>query len=471
MNRRSVFIAISLALTVVTGLVYWHVRNFEFVLYDDPDYVTSNFHVLDGLTWHGFLWAFTAGHADNWHPITWLSHMLDAQLFGSGSYWPHMVNLLLHCVNTLVFFHVLQKMTGAIWRSAFVATLFALHPLHVESVAWISERKDVLSAFFFVLTISAYVRFVEELKARGGKQKRFYWLALSLFCLGLMSKPMLVTLPFVLLLLDFWPLQRCDVTQLFSFDPAGRRLVIEKIPFFILSVAASIITFLVQKNSRDVLARLTVDTRLENALVSYARYLAKAIFPRNLSVLYPYPDHWPLLAIAGAGGLLAVLTIAAIWTRRSRPYFATGWFWFLGMLVPVIGLVQVGEQSMADRYFYLPSIGIFIVAAWGGTDLMNRAHFPKFAIGTTGVTILILGALRTSNQLQNWRDSETLFRHAIAVTTNNYSAYIDLGSALSARGFDDKASECFNKAIDINPNSFDAYRSSRHCVCETGQDK
>ncbi len=224
MNRRSVFIAISLALTVVTGLVYLQARNFEFVLYDDPDYVTSNFHVLDGLTWNGILWAFTAGHADNWHPVTWLSHMLDAQLFGSGSYWPHLVNLLLHCVNTLVFFHVLQKMTGAIWRSAFVAALFALHPLHVESVAWISERKDVLSAFFFVLTISAYVRFVEESKARSGKQRRFYWLALSLFCLGLMSKPMLVTLPFVLLLLDFWPLQRCDVTQLFRFDPIGRRL-------------------------------------------------------------------------------------------------------------------------------------------------------------------------------------------------------------------------------------------------------
>ncbi len=224
-------------------------------------------------------------------------------------------------------------------------------------------------------------------------------------------------------------------------------------------MAASVVTFLVQKKSRDVLARLTVDTRLENALVSYVRYLAKTIFPRNLSVLYPYPDHWPLLAIVGAGGVLAILTVAAIWTRRSRPYFATGWFWFLGMLVPVIGLVQVGEQSMADRYFYLPSIGLFIVAVWGGTDLMNRAHFPKFAIETTGVTILVICALRTSNQLQNWRNSETLFRHAIAVTTNNYSAYIDLGSALSTEGFDDKASECFNKAIAINPNSFDAYNS------------
>ena len=457
-NGRGAFL-ISLGLAAAIALVFFQLRNFKFILYDDPDYVTSNFHVLNGLTWSGLIWAFTTGYADNWHPITWLSHMLDAQLFGVNPSWPHLVNLLLHVANTIILFRVFQKLTGAIWKSAFVAAFFALHPLHVESVAWISERKDVLSAFFFLLTIWAYASFIEELKSNGNKQKKFYGLALSFFCLGLMTKPMLVTLPFVLLLLDCWPLRRCDFASLIKLDQMGKRLIIEKMPFFALSAVASIITFLVQKHAREPLAQLPVSMHFENALISYVRYLGKSVWPVNLSVFYPYPDYWPWVAVIFAGGLVAALSFAAIWMSRARPYFATGWFWFLGMLVPVIGLVQVGEQSMADRYSYLPLIGVFIIAIWAASELTERLGLPQTVCGMIGAILLAGCALRASDQLQYWRNDELLFRHAIAVTKKNYSAYIDLGSALSSQGLNDDASNCFHTAIEINPNSFDAYNN------------
>ncbi len=492
---------LSLWLALATLAVYWPVRHHDFVNYDDADYVSANSHVQSGLSWANVAWAFTTGHASNWHPLTWLSHMLDYQLFGNSPGRFHLVNLAFHIANTLLVFLVLRRLTGAMWRSALVAALFALHPVHVESVAWISERKDVLSALFLLLTIWAYAEYAKrrgvgrqeagegrpKAEIRRPKEGRnpkaegrrasvkaneaadhasrithhaspfdspllYYVLALGLFALGLMSKPMLVTMPFVLLLLDYWPLQRLRLSTLNS----QLSTVLEKLPFLALSLGSCIVTFVVQRKGGAVSTSLTLWERLANALVCYVRYLGKMLWPENLSVLYPHPGHWPMWRVAACAALLLLLTAAVVLGARRRPFLAMGWFWFLGTLVPVIGLVQVGIQSMADRYSYVPLIGLFILVAWGVSEAIPPRSWraPVLAVGAG--LVLSACAILTFRQVQYWRDSEALFTHAVQVTEKNYLAYNNLGYYLSGKGNVDGAMENYRKSLAINPNYEDA---------------
>ena len=425
-RRRQWILCLLLALG--TLLVFWRVRSFEFLNYDDPEYVRENPVVQQGLTGAGVAWAMHASHASNWHPLTWISHMLDCQFFGLNPAQHHFTNLLFHVANALLLFLVLRKMTGALWRSFFVATIFAVHPMHVESVAWVSERKDVLSGFFFMLTIWAYVCYVER-KAGGKVGKResgksltrslshsltFYLLAVGFFALGLMSKPMVVTLPFVLLLLDFWPLQRVTSDE---WRVTGRKMVLEKIPFFVLSAAACVITFLVQKKEGAVssLQSLSVSNRVGNALVSYPRYVWKAFWPADLSPLYPHPGAWPFWMVAVSAAVLVAITILAIRLARRAPYLPIGWFWFLGTLVPVIGLVQVGIQSMADRYTYLSMIGLLFVITWGACDLARRWNFNGTILFFAGALAIVGCVAITLRQLPVWQNSISLYERVLAV--------------------------------------------------------
>ena len=334
---------VGLILAGITLVVYWPLVRYGFVNYDDADYFASNWHVQEGLTLESVRWALGTGFAANWHPITWISLMLDAEIFGARAAGPHFVNLLLHVANTVLVFALLRPVTGAFWPSAVVGGLFALHPLHVESVAWISERKDVLSTFFALLTLWAYERYAHH---TGSKRRWHYILALLFFALGLMSKPMLVTMPFVMLLLDYWPLRRMRVASARQAVLDLKRLAWEKIPFFALTAASCAITLVVQRGGGALrpLAAISIGARLENALVSYSRYIGKALWPANLAVLYPHPGHWPPGQVALAGTLLAAGCLVTLWTGRRLPFIATGWLLFLGALVPVIGLVQVGVQ-------------------------------------------------------------------------------------------------------------------------------
>ena len=445
-----------LLLVAATLAVYWPAIHGYFLNYDDPLYFTSNRHVLTGLTPGNVVWAFTTGHASNWHPLTWLSLMLDAQLFGKGPIGPHLTNLLLHAANTVLLFLLLRRLTAAMWRSALVAALFALHPLHVESVAWVTERKDVLSAFFGLLSLGAYARFVEEFKVQGSKFKVFFALSLLSFSLGLMCKPVLVTLPLVLLLLDWWPLGRVTSDR---WQVTGvARLVTEKIPFIVLSVISCLITFVVQQKGGAVVAltQFSLSERIENAFVSCARYLGKTFWPSALATPYPHPGHWPVGLVLLAVVLFAALCVAAIWWGRKFPFAPVGWFWFVGMLVPVIGLVQVGDQSMADRYTYLPLIGVFLVLVWGMGEVCVNWHVPKPAVIFLAAIMLAACAWRTRDQLGYWHDSGTFFRHALAVTQNNYVAENNLGTWLSSKGRIPEAMDCFRQSLKIKPGNADA---------------
>jgi len=473
---------ICLLLSLVTFVVFWPVNDFKFVHYDDPKYITSNPYVQQGLTRASISWAFNIGYASNWHPLTWLSHMLDVDLFGPGPAGPHRVNLLLHVANAVLLFLVLRGLTFAHWRSAFVAALFALHPLHVESVAWISERKDVLSTLFFLLTLWAYSRYAQWVARTqtvpSAIRSPFYLLALLFFLLGLMSKPMLVTLPFVLLLLDYWPLGRMPGLisqaakpwsvkfQLSTFLP----LVREKIPFFALSAIVCIIAILAQKtNAMSSLTNLPIETRVENAFVSYARYLGKMFWPADLTVLYPYPEQWPVVQVILAVVLVAGLCLAALWLGRKWPFVFTGWFWFLGTLLPVIGLVQVGIQSLADRYTYVPLIGIFIVLAWGGGAILTQRRCPRVMVGMIGLLILGACAIRTANQLRYWQNTDSLFQHAIAVTKNNWVAYNILGSYRETKGHPEESIEYYRRALQINPDNVDILNSLGNVLVRQNQ--
>ena len=367
LKKKSLLICLLLAL--VTLAVYWPVTSHQFIIFDDDDYITDNSHVTAGLTWPGIVWAFKTDHAANWHPLTWISHMADCQIYGVKPGGQHLTNVLFHIANTLLLFFLLKQTTGALWRSAFVAAFFAWHPLHVESVAWAAERKDVLSTFFWLLTLMAYARFVTLSKVQSQKSKVFYILALLLFACGLMSKPMVVTLPFVLLLLDFWPLERFPLSA-FRF-PLFFRLVIEKIPFFALSFAGSLVTYLVQKTNGAV-SGVSIFSRAESVLLTYARYISKTFWPADLSIVYPYRYSWPAIFVIGTALLLVIWSALFIYRAKKNPYLVVGWFWFFGTLVPTIGVVQVGAQSMADRYMYIPSIGLFIIVVWGANDLFNN---------------------------------------------------------------------------------------------------
>jgi tetratricopeptide (TPR) repeat protein len=445
---------IAVALAVVTLAVYSPVTSFQFVNYDDTDFVTANPHVQGGLTVEGFKWAWGSEVARNWHPITILTHMLDCQLFGVKPWWPHLVNALLHATNTVLLFGLCKRMTGAVWRSAAVAALFALHPLHVESVAWVAERKDVLSTLFWFLTTWAYIRFAEEFKGQGSRFKVFYGLSLLFFALGLMSKPMLVTVPFALLLLDYWPLGRMTTCV------SVRRLAVEKIPFFAMSAALCVVTFLIQQHGGAVqrLHDFPLGSRLANALVSYVRYLEKMFWPRHLAGLYLRSGQWPWWVAALSALLLLIVSALVLAQRRRRPYLAVGWFWYLGTLVPVIGLVQVGMQSMADRFTYVPLIGLFVILVWGGWELAAAWHLTRFAPVTTALALTTCAAL-TIHQEFYWKDSETLFKRMIDATPNNYMARYNLGNLYSKQNRTDEAISNYMAAIKGEPNYAEAHNN------------
>jgi tetratricopeptide (TPR) repeat protein len=462
---RSVFICLCLA--VVTAAVYWPVRHFEFTNYDDDVYVTENPHVQGGVTLRGVVWAFTTPHFNMWMPLTWLSCMLDCQLFGLNAGAHHLVNVLFHIANTLLLFTVLNRMTAAQWRSAFVAALFALHPLHVESVAWVAERKDVLSTFFWMLTMLAYVHYVEQ--PNGGR----YLLALGLCALGLMAKPMLVTLPFVLLLLDYWPLGRTRWAQ----SAIGVRkerslgyLLREKLPFIALMIPASIVTYWAEQRGGLIvlLDSLPVGMRVVNAVVSYVRYLGKAFWPVGLAAFYPYRT-WSLVVMCGAGAVLAGVSGAVIWRARRQPYLFTGWLWYLGTLVPVIGLVQAGTQSMADRYTYIPLVGLFIMVAWCLPHSLVEQRKPRMVAVATAAALLVSCAVLTGFQVRHWKNNETLFRHVLNVTKDNHLAHENLGRALLDQGKFAEATAEFAALLRIKPDSAPAHNNLANALAAQGK--
>jgi tetratricopeptide (TPR) repeat protein len=462
--------ALCLVLIGLIVVVFWPVGTFDYVNYDDGDYASANPHVQSGLSRANLIWAFTSGHASNWHPLTWLSHQLDCQWFGPRPGPQHLVNVAFHAFNAVLLLLVLQRMTGALWRSALVAALFALHPLRVESVAWISERKDVLSGLFFLLTLGAYCKYVRSRsEMASGERKPWFWYGLALLCfgLGLMSKPMLVTTPFLLLLLDYWPFGR------WSLDRAGLsalvRLTIEKAPFLMLAVVSSVITFVVQRRGGAVSTVLSVQARVANALVSYVRYIGKTICPVNLSVLYPHPGHWALWQVLGAATLLLVISLMVLIQARRRPYLLVGWLWFLGALIPVIGLVQVGIQSMADRYTYVPGIGLLILGIWGVAEaVQSRVGAEKPA--AVAASLLVLGcACASRNQVRFWHDSQTLFQRAVDVTSDNYLAYNNLGYYLSGKGDVARAKEYYQKSLAISPLYSDALNNLGFALAGEGK--
>ena len=468
---------VTLVLVAVTLWLYWPAGNFGYVAYDDPDYVTGNPAVQAGLSWSGARWAFTSGHASNWHPLTWLSHMADVSLFGPGPAGPHRMNAMLHAANAALLFWVLRELCGkaAAGRSAWVAALFALHPLHVESVAWVSERKDLLSAGFFLLTLGAYARYAQ--RSAGGERegaagrRAWYGAALGSFALGLMSKPMLVTLPCVLLLLDHWPLRRLPPGSWTEFRAGMGPLLREKIPFFMLSLASCVITFAVQQRGGSVrsLESFTLAERLGNAAVAYALYLRNAVWPAELAVFYPHPGHLPPARVLGAAALLAAASLIAWRAARIQPFVTTGWFWFAGMLVPVIGLVQVGNQALADRYTYLPLIGLFVVLAWGGAAFVERGRWPRFGPAAVAFLPLILCAGASRAQLAHWRDSEALFRHALEVTKNNYVVHNNLGALLFDRGQVEAALGHYQDALAAYPDYADAHGNLGNALLSLGR--
>jgi len=450
------------ALAAATLAVFWGARHCEFVNYDDPAYIISNEALQHGLTARSAQWAFETSAASNWHPLTWLSHLADVSLYGMNPAGHHTTSILLHALNGVLLFLLLRSMTGALWRSAFVAAVFALHPLRVESVAWVSERKDVLSTFFWMLTVWAYVRYANNLKFQISNFKFHYALALVFYALGLMAKPMLVTLPLILLLLDYWPLGRLTLGIGY--------LVKEKIPFFVLAAISSVVTFLVQRQGGSVAAieRMPMAARVENAFVSYVRYLEKMFWPARLSPLYPHPGYWPWWEVAGVVVLLAAITAWVFRRARAQPYLVVGWFWFGIMLLPAIGLVQVGIQSMADRYSYVACVGILIMLAWGANEwLKTQQRILEVA------AVLALGActLLTPRQVAYWRNSETLFQHAVEVTESNYLACNNLGTYLSDHGEMERAMIYFQKSLAINSNYDEAHNNMGFALTSLGRDR
>ncbi len=444
-KSRAADLLVCLGLVAVTWAVFGQTLAHDFVNFDDHVYVYDNPLVIRGLSTEGIMGAFTHTHARNWHPLSTVSHMLDCQLYGLNAGGHHFTNVILHTISVLLLFLVLKKMTGGPLQSAFVAALFAIHPLHVESVAWIAERKDVLSAVFFMLTLAAYARY-----ARAPSAPRYLLVAL-LFAFGLMSKPMLVTLPFVLLLLDYWPLGRIG-GQKSEVGSRLRRLITEKIPLFALSALSCIATLLTQRQGPNAIDQLPFLWRLNNSFVSYVTYIWQMLWPARLAVFYPHPnDRLPLLEVTAAIAFLVGVSLLVTYLRRTKPYLVTGWFWYLGMLVPVIGFVQVGEQAHADRYTYLPQIGLYIMIAWTVSDLLlestSRGHRALVGV-VTAIAIVSLG-VRGLGQASYWKNSETLWNHTLAVTGENDVAHNNLGFLFLRSGELDNAISEFQAALDI----------------------
>jgi len=442
----------AVALTVLVLACFSPVLRNGFVSYDDPAYVLENPHVNTGLNAANFAWAFTSTHASNWHPLTWISHQLDCTLFGLSPAGHHFTSLLLHALNTALLFFWLSGATGRRWRSAFVAAIFGLHPLHVESVAWIAERKDVLSTCFLLLTLLAYSAYAARPTATR------YLAVAALFVCGLLAKPMLVTLPLLLLLLDWWPLRRVP----------SWRLLWEKVPLLALAAASSAVTILAQRagNSLPDSAQLPLSPRLANAVVSYIRYLGKTVWPSPLAAFYPFPLRgmapWKVAAAALA---LAAITWMSLALRKHRPWLACGWSWYLLTLVPVIGIVQVGMQSMADRYMYVPMIGLLIAAAWELASLPRAARvLPAAAICAAGVC-----AVLTWRQIPVWHDGFTLFAHAAAVVPDNFVAHDNLGVEYDRRGQFEEALAQYREALRIRPGDRNAATNYSRALCDQGE--
>jgi len=474
-------------LIAATFAIYFPVRNYGFVALDDPFYFHDNPHVLTGLRWSNFEWAVTNAQSGDWHPLTWLSLMLNASLFGAGPAAPHLTNVLLHAINSILVFQVFLRMTGATWRSAALAMLFAIHPLHVESVAWITERKDVLSGFFGLLTLFCYARYAELAKEKDPPQAHgnphsaethdapgrgsrwiFYGFALFFFFCGILSKSMLVTLPCVLLLLDFWPLQRVALERNEN-RPTFKRLLVEKIPFFLPAAASSAIVYFTGKEwgTMAMLVNDPLPKRLANAFVSYSRYLAKIFCPINLAIPYPNPAHWPVFLVITSAALFVILCAIAVAARKKVPYVFTGWFWFVGMLIPVIGLVQAGVQSMADRFAYLPLIGVLMAVIWGAAGICLKLRAPEGAILLCAALLFLGGAVRAANQVTVWKNDGTLFGHAVAVTKNNYIASVNLASWYSSHGRVEDALKLYDDAMQMSSNDLTAISYSTDSRLQT----
>jgi len=450
MRKYRLKLCICLFLIVTTLLVYGQLPSHDFIDLDDGAYVFENPHVNSGFTKEGFIWAF---HVGNWHPLTWLSHMLDCELFGLNAGRHHLINLLFHIANTLLLFFVFGRMTGNLWRSGIIAVLFALHPLNVESVAWVSERKNTLSTFFWMLTMWSYVSYAERPRVNQ------YFLVLMFFALALMAKPMVVTLPFVLLLMDVWPLGRLRLnsaengSHLVVKQEAPFRLIWEKIPLFALSAVLCVMTLLSSHLGKAVVSieDLPLKIRIANALVSYITYIKKMIWSHDLGVFYPFSATYPTWKTVGAGVLLMGLSIMVFVARKKRPYLAVGWLWYLGTLIPVIGLVQAGVQSMADRYTYIPMIGLFIMVTWGVPDFAARWRYRRLVLSISAC-LLILGLMVcTWFQVGYWKDSISLFKHTVQVTSNNYVFHNNLGVALANKGRHDEAIRHFKEVLKIKP--------------------
>lgn len=450
-NVRTDFL-ISLVLFLLVYLVYNQLPTFDFNNYDDLLYVAGNTNVQKGLTLSNIYWAFTTFDASNWHPVTWLSHLLDSSLFGMNPGGHHWTNLVLHSFNSIILFIILLKMTGAVWRSAFVAALFAVHPLHVESVAWVAERKDLLSTYFAFLTIWAYCAYIKN------SGKKYYWGAVLLFAVGLMAKPMLVTLPFVLILLDYWPLGRLkpqiNVTQVWD-------QLREKVPFFILSAISSIITIFAQENAIASIKDFTLPERLGNAFLSYIRYLEKTFWPTDLACFYPYPEMEAGAVVLSIAALFA-FTLLAVRLAKKAPYVPFGLFWYLGTLVPVIGIVQVGSQCMADRYTYIPLIGIFIIFVWGLAETAKFFRYGRVAIVSCGAAIVLLLGATANIQASYWKSNKALYTRALNVTSHNYVAQNNIGVAYINEKDYGRAEFHFKEAMKIYPDYASAIYNLGH---------
>ena len=479
LNLRWQIVGVCICLAVLTWIVFGQTLWHDFINYDDPRYVYENSKITSGLSLSGIVWAFTHIHSMNWHPLTTISHMLDCQLYGLKAGWHHFTNVLLHSVATLLLFLALLQMTRALWRSAFVAAVFAIHPLRVESVAWIAERKDVLSGVFFMLTLLAYTHYV-----RAPSLRRYLLLATAC-AFGLMSKPMLVTLPFVLLLLDYWPLGRC------SHKPVARPLVnaperhahgallarlswvpllVEKIPLIALAAVSSAVTLVAQKGAVGYTEQLPVMSRISNAVVTYVLYIGQMFWPAKLAVFYPHPENrllfWQIIL---ALVILVGITAGSIAVRKRRPYLLVGWFWYIGMLVPVIGLVQVGWQGHADRYTYLPQIGLYIMISWMVVDFTGLWHRQREILTACAAIVLTALGSRTWVQTSYWRDSETLFRQALAVTANNDVADNNLGIVFLQQGKLDEAISLLQAAVDLRPDNSPAQENLAKALLQKGR--
>lgn len=496
-QKKLSLILICLALAILTVITFWSLKDCGFVNFDDNFYVYDNVYVQSGLNWNNIGQAFSyelVEKSGNWHPLTWLSYMLDYSIFGLNPFGYHLMNLLFHVLNTLLLFLVLRRMTKKLWPSAFVACLFAIHPLHVESVAWIAERKDVLSTFFWMLTMGAYSYYVEN------RRFRRYFFVLLFFVLGLMAKPMLVTLPFVLLLLDYWPLQRFSEikldskvqTEVLKPIPSGKSnkkskqkqtvavkeipqakkpvapeyswsriypLLWEKVPLFVLAILSSVLTYIAQQNIGFMksIEIFPINVRIGNAFVSYITYIGKMIWPSNLAVLYPYPQKFIPWQVLGSVSLLIVITLVVIWRVKKSPYLATGWLWYIGALVPVIGIVQVGNQAMSDRYTYIPLIGLFIIVAWGVPELLKKWKHRKAMLLALSALIILCLSIKTWTQVGYWENSITLWNHTLKVTDDNGIAYNMRGLAYAYLGNYKQAIEDYNRAIEIYPIYPNAY--------------